>query len=115
MMMNAVQKAKISIARNFSKVPAGRYFSDGDESGQAFREKWLKPKLSNGDHIIVDLDNTEGYGSSFLEEAFGGLIREGFSLADLSERIDFISDEDPTLIEEIVGYMESASRKLHPH
>lgn len=103
----------ISIARDFSKVPAGRYLSDGDVSGENFREKVLKPALEAGGLIQIDLDDTEGYGSSFLEEAFGGLVRVGFDAAELKDRLVFVSEEDPTLVDEILGYIDDAQKKIH--
>lgn len=69
----------ISIAKDFSDVPAGRYLVDGDYTGQKFRENFLVPALKEADKshpVIVDINDVEGYGSSFLEEAFGGLVRE---------------------------------------
>ena len=69
---------KINIARDFSEVPSGRYRVDGPASGEAFREDILKDALKNHDVITVELDGTEGYNSSFLEEAFGGLIRKKY-------------------------------------
>lgn len=68
----------ISIAKDFSDVPAGRYVSDGDWTGERFREELLIPALKKADKnnpVIVDISDVEGYGSSFLEEAFGGLVR----------------------------------------
>jgi hypothetical protein len=97
----------IAIAKQFSDVPAGRFYSDGEVSGQAFRERLLLPALANGGHVLVDLDGVEGYGSSFLEEAFGGLIREhGLRFADLQDRLSFKSNEEPSYIEEILGYLK---------
>ena len=77
---------KISIAKDFSDVPIGRARSDGPSTGEAFREDWLVPKLrkaSANDPLIICLDGAEGYPSSFLEEAFGGLVRNGYTAADL--------------------------------
>lgn len=106
--MNSLQK--ISIANDFSTVPLGRFPDDSAFNGTTFREKWLIPALANHAEIQVDLDGAEGYGSSFLEEAFGGLVRlHGFSAVDLLKRIQFISQEDPTLIEEIQQYIEEAT------
>jgi hypothetical protein len=51
--------------------PAGRNRSDGPYSGEFLRDEKLLPVLAQ-DKVIVDLDGTLGYGSSFLEEAFGG-------------------------------------------
>ena len=62
----------INIARDFSKTPAGRYLTDGPFSGEHFRESVLLPALQTHELLKVDLDGTLGYGSSFLEEAFGG-------------------------------------------
>jgi len=103
-------KTDISIAHKFSKFPAGRYLSDGSTSGQAFRESILVPALSKEGDVQVDLDGTEGYGSSFLEEAFGGLIRvHGFKLEDLDRRLSFKSEEDPSLLIEIQDYLTRAA------
>lgn len=106
-------KTEISIAKDFSLFPAGRYVTDGPTSGQVFRETRLVPALSKSAVVHVDLDATEGYGSSFLEEAFGGLIRShGFRLADLNKRLVFKSDEDPSVLEEIADYMKRADAKV---
>jgi len=66
----------ISIARNFSKYPAGRYRTDGKASGEAFREDQLVPALRKGVTVSVVFDGIAGCGSSFLDEAFGGLVRD---------------------------------------
>jgi hypothetical protein len=102
---------KISIANDFSKVPAGRYLSDGLDSGQNFREKLVEPILQQGSKIEINLDGTEGFGSSFLEEAFGGLVRKGWTSAQIEEKISFFSEEDPTLIAEILGYIRDAGQR----
>lgn len=73
----------ISIASDFSDVPAGRHRVDGPWSGEAFREDLLAPAIeqaiAEGDTVSVDLDGVEGFGSSFLDEAFGGLVRYGYA------------------------------------
>lgn len=62
--------------------PGGRYIKDGEFSGEWFRNEFLVPALRNAvagdDTLTVELDGTSGYGSSFLEEAFGGLIRKRY-------------------------------------
>ncbi len=76
----------IVVARDFSRYPGGRYEADGDFSGEAFRNEKLLPALrrglATGHVVIVDIDGAAGYPSSFLEEAFGGLVREGHFGAD---------------------------------
>lgn len=70
--------ATIRVA-DHSPSPGGRYIKDGDFSGEWFRNEFLVPSLReaviNNDTVTVELAGTSGYGSSFLEEAFGGLIR----------------------------------------
>ncbi|NII75175.1 hypothetical protein FHW84_003773 [Dyella sp. SG562] len=65
----------INIAQDFSDVPSGRFPEDGPFNGQLFRERFLVPVLKRSEVVDVVLDNAEGYGSSFLEEAFAGLVR----------------------------------------
>jgi|SRR5579872_7627335 len=61
--------------------PGGRFRRDGPFSGEWFRDDILAPALREAiqrrDPVTVVLDGTSGYGSSFLEEVFGGLIRTG--------------------------------------
>jgi len=69
----------INVASDFSDYPTGRYISDSPVSGQRFRDEFLIPKLDEamrrGEKLVVDLDGVQSLGSSFLEEAFGGLVR----------------------------------------
>jgi hypothetical protein len=61
------------------RAPGFRSIADGPYSGQWFREQYLVPQLraaiESGEQLTVRLDGVAGYGSSFLEEAFAGLIR----------------------------------------
>ena len=101
----------ISIARDYSKTPGGRFKKEGSFSGEDFRESVLLPAYKMAkekDEILeVNLDGGYGYGSSFLEEAFGGLVRQIRS-DDVIKRILIISNEEPRLIDDIKGYMEDA-------
>lgn len=112
MTMTTAEKM-IEIARDFSPEPYGRYPEDSDSNGTKFREEFLVPSLAQGT-VVVSLDGAEGYGSSFLEEAFGGLVREhGFTPNDLRKRLEIISEEDPSLIAEIWEYIEAATSYSH--
>lgn len=84
----------IRIATDFSQSPGGRYREDGAYSGEEFREDVLIPALEQHDHVTVILDGADGYPSSFLEEAFGGLIRSGFAKAEVQGRLT-IKNSDP--------------------
>lgn len=100
---------KITIAKDFSEYPAGRYRDDGDFSGEVFRDDLLEPRLREFDLVEVDLDGSMGYGSSFLEEAFGGLVRlKKFTKDALHKKLRFIYKEDPFVIDEIWTYIDSA-------
>jgi len=82
----------ISIAVEYTKTPAGRYYSDGSFTGERFREEFLYPALTKNDEVEIDLDDTLGYGSSYLEEAFGGLIREkNMDINELKDKLRIIS------------------------
>lgn len=111
-MMKMTPKQLIKIADDFAAEPFGRYPADGDSNGTRFREDLLKPSLDAFGTITIIFDGAEGYGSSFLEEAFGGLVRlEGFSSSDLHERIKMVSEDDPSLIDEVWEYIGSAKSK----
>lgn len=94
----------INVARDFSRSPAGRYVSDGPNSGQRFRDQHLIPALKSAGTIEIELDGTRGYGSSFLEEAFGGLVRAGYQAIELLKRLR-LRTNDPSLEQEIRSYV----------
>lgn len=95
----------INVARDFSRYPAGRYTADGPFSGAAFRDNFLLPPLQAGQEVTVELDGVRGYGSSFLEEAFGGLVRNGFAPNEVRKLLTLHST-DQSLVEEIEEYIE---------
>lgn len=106
-----MQKMIISIANEFTQTPAGRYETDGPFSGQKFREEVLVPALRAGKKIAIDLDGTIGFGSSFLEEAFGGLVRAGFNVKDLHDRLQILSSLS-TYQTRIWRYIDEAGSRL---
>lgn len=100
----------INVARDFSPYPAGRYKEDGPYAGEVFLTQKILPALNQARKIQIVLDGALGYGSSFLEEAFGGLVRLNlYPLNDLLSRIELVSDEEPGLIGEIHSYMKDAA------
>lgn len=102
---------KINLGRDFARYPAGRYRSDGPHSGERFREDFLIPALAKPEEPIeINLDEARGLKSSFLEETFGGLVRQGFSADQLLKRLSFIS-RDPSLIDEIRGYIQEQQKR----
>lgn len=102
----------VNIAKDFTRFPSGRFKKNGDTSGEAFRERFLESQIQQGEIISIELDGTIGYGSSFLEEAFGGLVRKLKLTPDqIQKQIKLIS-EDPSLIEEIKTYIEDAGKNI---
>ena len=66
----------LNVARQFSRFPGGRFKRISENSGEEFRDDYLIPALrSDGGKVVVELDGVVGYGSSFLEEVFGGVVR----------------------------------------
>ena len=98
----------ISVARDFSPSPAGRYCTDGPFPGQLFRDNFLIPALRENESVTIDLDGTSGFGSSFLEEAFGGLVRNGFTESELASKL-LIKSSRPSYEKRIWNYIHSGS------
>lgn len=104
----------IRIVDEFTPYPGGRFPVGKNDSGQELREGLLWPELEKaikgGYRLIINLDGGAGFGSSFLDEAFGGLVRiHRVSRKTLSEKLRFISDEDPYCVEEIWEYIDNAA------
>lgn len=102
---------KFSVAKDFSRFPAGRVKADGKFSGEAFRILF-RECLVHYPEVLVDLDGTKGYGSSWLEEAFGGLVsHDVFTASDLHDCLKFTA-QDTSLITEIWAYIDSAKKEV---
>lgn len=100
---------RVNIASEFTETPGARYIDDGEFSGQEFREKFLEENFNNYEKLEINLDGTEGYATSFLEEAFGGIARV-FGSEETLKKISFISDEEPDLIDEIREYIKAVRK-----
>jgi hypothetical protein len=104
----------INVAQDFYDAPVGRYPADGKYNGERFRNEILVPHLNNDGDILIDLDGTDGYGSSFLDEAFGGLVRLcGYTSQELHKRLTFKSEEDESFIGEIWDYIDTAKSETN--
>lgn len=101
---------EINIVRDFTDTPGGRYKSDGKYSGEEFFNSILLPKyekLGENEKLLINFDGSYGYPVSFLEEVFGGLSRK-FGYEDVLNKLEFISDDEPKIIEDIKRYIKNA-------
>ena len=103
----------INIATAFSSKPGARFKTDGEFSGEQFREEFLVPLFkdsSDNSKIQIILDGLYGHPTSFLDEAFGGLARD-YGKERCLERFEFISSDTPLLREEIQNYIKNCDEK----
>ena len=106
----------IKVINDFTNTPGARYEYQGPFSGEQFRNEILYPKFieaeKNHEELIVDLDGGYGYGSSFLEESFGGLVRklssENYKNIKNVKKIKIISYDNPVWTEKISNYIDAA-------
>ena len=102
----------LSVAKDFTRTPGFRYQTQSPgTSGEEFRDNLLEPRyieaLESNQKLQVVLDGTDGYLTSFLEEAFGGLQEkhQGVKILDV---IEVISNDEKHWIGDINRYVESA-------
>lgn len=85
----------LHIAEAFSRFPGPRYKIHGDFSGEVFRDEYLshalRAAIDQNTTLTVVLDDVAGYGSSFLEEAFGGLLRHGFTKDEVDGHLEIVA------------------------
>lgn len=113
---------KIIVAKDFSATPGGRFRTHGPFSGEEFRQDLLLPRFDEarqkGEKLEIDFDNVVGLPSSFLEEAFGGLVRDrsALSIDQLTSTLSLMTSDrslDPYL--ELVGrYIKEAAKRPTP-
>lgn len=101
---------KILISKDFSKTPFGRYTSDGPNSAERFRKDCLVPAFKHATAPVeVDFDGISlAIGSSFLEEAFGGLVRKEGIEKDRLKSLLIIKSELPFYKQQITRFIDKA-------
>lgn len=116
---NAVDRSgtvTLNIARDFSRFPGGRRRVHGKHSGEEFREDWLIPRLrqasKQNEVLEIDFDGTLGYGSSFLEEAFGGAVRQLRSEFVAMSRHLGLRCSNQAILDEVQGYINDELKRL---
>lgn len=95
---------------DFSLRPGPRYCEQGKNSGEEFYINYLKPwfeeALKEGLTLNVVLDGTDGYLSSFLDEAFGRLVYD-FSENKVKKFLKISSFQEP-------GWINKLNSKTFP-
>jgi hypothetical protein len=100
-----------NVAKEFSKTPFGRYSTDSEYSAEHFRDSLLIPLFTDGkdEPITIDFSGIAmGLGSSFLEEAFGGMVRKGID-ADLIKNRLIIKSKLPIYEAQILKFIDLAA------
>ncbi len=94
----------IDIAKQFTLTPGARNYTDGPKSGEEFYDTLLKGEFEksilNNVKLKIILDGTDGYASSFLNEAFS-LLGNKFGADKVWNNLIIISDEVPKYIDKV--------------
>jgi hypothetical protein len=91
---------------DFTEYPDVRYIHQDKDSGEQYYYDVVNPQfksaVENGKKLVVNLDNTAGYASSFLDEAFGNLVYD-FDYNDIKRHLGIISNDEPDWIDIIMN------------
>lgn len=103
----------VAVARDFYPYPGGRYTHHGQGNGEDFRDRFLLPNLRAGKQVQVVLDDAAGFPASFLEEAFGGLIRNDIALDQVKTLLSIVAEdpENQVYVDEAWQYVEEAAAR----
>lgn len=111
-----VEITNINIAKDFSPYPHGRTPKDGMHNGETFRDDLLAPAVrtavQNHGTVVIDLDGVKALGSSFSEEAFGGLLRMAIAPSQdvlRSVEVRYTRPWLRSIAEDIRAYMSEAA------
>lgn len=94
----------INIATEFSNKPGARDYKDGKDSGKEFFDILLRPRFIEANNVNgklkIIMDSTEGYASSFINEAFS-LLGNEFGPDLVWNKLIIISNEIPKYIQKV--------------
>lgn len=86
---------------DFTEYPGVRYIAQGEDTGEEFYFAKIKPAFEQcileNKKLVVDLDDTAGYASSFLDECFGNLVYD-FDYNEIQKKLQIISTQEPDWI-----------------
>lgn len=94
----AEQAKLIRYVTDFSRRPGPRYCEQGPSSGEEFYDDflnpWFKEALNSSMVLEVVLDGTDGYLTSFIDEAFGRLVYD-FGIDCVKSQLSVVSQVEP--------------------
>lgn len=90
----------IIFAKEFTNSPGGRYWCDGPNSGEEFREIFLIPTITNYDKVELNLNDVIGFPPSFVDEAFRALV-DKLGVDCIKDKLFVRLDDDPLTLNEI--------------
>ena len=106
---------EIEIVKEFSDTPGGRTIAEGEFSGELFRTQLLIPRykeaIEKKEMLEIYFDGAFGYPPSFLDESFGGLVKE-LREKNVLNNISIISHDDLTIARRVRGYVADAEKEV---
>ncbi|WP_060872731.1 STAS-like domain-containing protein [Myroides odoratus] len=88
----------LKIKEDYAELTGLRHCNISKKSGEDFYHTLLNNKFAEAiqkrEVLIIDLDDTDGYASSFLDEAFGNLVYD-FELVNVEKFVKIISKDEP--------------------
>ncbi|WP_405118443.1 STAS-like domain-containing protein [Pseudomonas leptonychotis] len=111
-----MKEIKISVIKDFHPRPYGRTIDpDGAGSGESFKiflEEKIK-RLQDDEFLTIDLSGFNRYDRSFIDEAFGGLIRsKSITPEKFNSKVKYKHKELPSIEALIKERIKSAIESL---
>lgn len=96
----------------YTDTPIGRNALDGPKNGADYRDRYVIPAFDEYQMVKLDFTNTMGTTPSFLEEIFGGIVREKIlTPQELKIRTDVIYKYE-SVRRNVIKYINEAAEKL---
>ena len=101
-----------SIADDFSPFPGPRFKEQGPDSGEKLSRILARKLRETHAKFRILMDGTTGIGSSFIDQAFGGLVSDhGFNARELEGRLIFVSEVDPSYVTLAIDSIRKAGQQ----
>ena len=109
-----MKKEFFKIAKDFSITPGPRKIIEGPNSAEFLLDTMLyslfEKIIDNDAILVIDLDDTKGYATSFLEGTFGGLARK-FTPDIVLKHLEIKSEKKMFYKEESLQYIKDVRQE----